>query len=156
MRLRIIALGTRLPGWMNEGYADYARRFPRNWPLELIELRPENRGAARSKGQVLAAEAARIESACGSQNLRVVLDETGALWSTAALAQQLAAWDGAGQRADFVIGSADGLAPEIKSRAAALWSLAAGTLPHGLVRVVLAEQLYRAVSLLHGHPYHRA
>jgi len=156
MRLRIIALGNRMPAWINEGYADYARRMPRDWPLDLLELRPENRGASRSMEQVLAAEAARIDTACGDGGLRIALDEKGASWTTEKLSQKLAGWDSEGRRADFLIGSADGLAPAIKARADAQWSLSAGTLPHALVRVILAEQLYRAVSLLRGHPYHRA
>jgi 23S rRNA (pseudouridine1915-N3)-methyltransferase len=156
MRLRIITMGTRLPDWVKAGYEDYARRLPRDWPLELIELRPEGRGASRSTEQILAAEAQRLEAQCGNDGIRVVLDEKGAPWTTALLAQKLAAWDGAGRRTDFLVGSADGLAATIKARADAVWSLSGGTLPHGLVRVVLAEQLYRAVSLLRGHPYHRA
>ncbi len=145
-----------MPDWVNEGYADYARRVPRDWPLELVELRPENRSASRSTEQTLAAEALRVEAACSEGGLRVVLDERGAAWTTEKLAKQLAAWDSEGRRADFLIGSADGLAPKLKTKADAMWSLSAGTLPHGLVRVILAEQLYRAVSLLRGHPYHRA
>lgn len=156
MRLRILALGTRMPAWVSEGYADYARRLPREWPLELVEIKPEGRSATRSLEQVLTLEAARVESQCAENALRVVLDEKGQAWSTQSLAQKLASWDAAGRAADFLIGSADGLAPSLKSSASATWALSAGTLPHGLVRVILAEQLYRAVSLLRGHPYHRA
>ncbi|CAG0989055.1 Ribosomal RNA large subunit methyltransferase H [Burkholderiales bacterium] len=156
MRLRILALGTRVPEWVQVGYADYARRMPRDWPLEVIEIKPENRSATRPIEQVLALEATRIEAQCAPGARRIVLDEKGQGWTSAVLAQKLATWDASGRAADFVIGSADGLAPAIKASADAAWSLSAGTLPHGLVRVILAEQLYRAVSLLRGHPYHRA
>lgn len=155
MRLRILALGTRMPAWVREGYEEYARRMPREWPLELVEIKPETRSATRSTAQTLQLEAAKIASKSISGAWRVVLDEKGEAWSTALLAQNLATWEAAGRTAEFLVGSADGLAPTLKAGAQAIWSLSAGTLPHGLVRVILAEQLYRAVSLRQGHPYHR-
>lgn len=155
MRMRIVALGTRLPDWMNQGFDDYARRMPREWPLELIEIKPETRSDSRDTAQILRAEALRIKRETEGAWLKVVLDEKGERASTESFARRLAAWDGEGKRAAFVIGSADGLAPEVKETAAWMFSLSALTLPHGLARVLLAEQLYRAVSLLRGHPYHR-
>lgn len=154
MKLRIVALGQRMPGWVDTGFDEYARRLPREFPLELIEIKPQPRERGRSVAQMLAAEATRIESAC--TGLRTVaLDEHGDAWSTRDFANRLREWRDAGTDIAFIIGSADGLADAVKSRAAAVVALSAMTLPHGLVRVVLAEQIYRAVSLLGGHPYHR-
>jgi 23S rRNA (pseudouridine1915-N3)-methyltransferase len=155
VRLRIVALGLRLPAWMNEGYEDYARRLPREWPLELVELRPEARNENSETERLLRVEASRIAPQIEGDWIKVVLDERGERVGTEAFAKKLAAWDSAGLRAAFVIGSADGLAAEVKQGADWLLSLSALTLPHGLARVLLAEQLYRAVSLLRGHPYHR-
>jgi 23S rRNA (pseudouridine1915-N3)-methyltransferase len=154
MVLRLIALGNRMPAWVGAGFDEYAKRMPRDSPLELIELKPEPRDRRRSVAQTLAAEAVRIRTAAGTARV-VALDERGALWTTRQLAQNLQQWRLAGGDVAFVIGSADGLDPELKRQAAARLSLSAMTLPHGLARVLLAEQLYRAASLLAGHPYHR-
>jgi len=143
-----------MPAWVDAGYDDYARRMPRELPLELIELKPEPRDRGKPVAQMLAAEAQRIRTASPGRT-RVALDERGAPWSTRMLADRLRTWQDAGDDVSFVIGSADGLDPSIKEEAAALFALSALTLPHGLVRIVLAEQLYRAVSLNAGHPYHR-
>ncbi|HEX6138260.1 MAG TPA: 23S rRNA (pseudouridine(1915)-N(3))-methyltransferase RlmH [Casimicrobiaceae bacterium] len=154
MRLRVVALGHRMPGWVDAGFDGYAQRLPRDWRLELVELKPEPRERGRSIEQMLAAEASRIASACAGFRA-VALDERGAAWSTRELASHLRGWQEARHDVAFVIGSADGLHADIKSHAAAVVALSAMTLPHGLVRVVLAEQIYRAASLLAGHPYHR-
>jgi len=154
MRLRIVALGHRMPGWVDAGVDDYRRRLGRESPLEVVELKPEPRDRGRPVHQVLAAEAQRIEAAAKGFSL-VALDERGAAWSTRQLADALALWRERAQDVAFVIGSADGLDPGLKDRAAHRVSLSAMTLPHGLVRIMLAEQLYRAASLLAGHPYHR-
>jgi 23S rRNA (pseudouridine1915-N3)-methyltransferase len=154
MKLRNVALVQRMPGWVDSGFDEYARRLPRELPLKLIEIKPQPRERGRSVAQMLAAEATRIESA--STGFRTVaLDEHGDAWSTREFANRLREWRNAGADVAFIIGSADGLADAVKSRAAALVALSAMTLPHGLARVVLAEQIYRAVSLLGGHPYHR-
>jgi len=154
MKVRIVALGHRMPAWVAAGVDDYAKRLPREWAFALTELRPEPRDRGKTVAHVLAAEAPRIEAACAGHRI-VVLDEHGMAWTTRQLATRLRQWQDAGDDIAFVIGSADGIAPELKSRAAALVALSAMTLPHGLVRVLLAEQLYRAHSLLTGHPYHR-
>jgi len=154
MKLRVIALGHRMPAWVDAGWDDYARRLPRDYALELIELKPEPRGRGKTVTAMLAAEALRIGSAARAASV-VALDERGKPWSTRMLADRIAGWRDEGSDAAFVIGSADGLADSVKQRAAALVSLSALTLPHGLVRVIVAEQIYRAVSLLGGHPYHR-
>ncbi|MFI4888399.1 MAG: 23S rRNA (pseudouridine(1915)-N(3))-methyltransferase RlmH [Burkholderiales bacterium] len=154
MKLRIVAPGHRMPGWVVAGFDEYARRVPREWTLELLELKPEPRERGRTATQMLAAEASRITAACTGFRI-VALDERGTPWTTRHFAAQLRDWQEGGFDIAFVVGSADGLHADIKSGAAAIVSLSAMTLPHGLVRVVLAEQIYRAASLLAGHPYHR-
>ena len=154
MRLRIVALGHRMPAWVSDGYADYAKRLPRDYPLELIELKPEPRDRGRSVDQMLAAEAVRVRAAC--EGFRTVaLDERGKAWSTRDLADRLVRWHDDATNVAFVIGSADGLDRDVKRDAADTVALSSLTLPHALVRVLLAEQLYRATSLISGHPYHR-
>jgi 23S rRNA (pseudouridine1915-N3)-methyltransferase len=154
MRIRVVALGHRMPAWIAAGWDDYARRLPREFALELVELKPEPRDRGKPVAQLLAAEVPRIDAACKGA-LVVALDERGAAWTTRTLADHLARWRDNAQDAAFVIGSVDGLDPDVRRRAAAVVALSALTLPHGLVRVLLAEQLYRAASLLSGHPYHR-
>jgi 23S rRNA (pseudouridine1915-N3)-methyltransferase len=154
MKLRVVALGQRMPAWVNAAWDEYARRMPRGVPLELRELRPEPRSSGKSVEHVLAAEAPRVAAACRDATT-VALDERGAGWTTRDLADRLARWRIDARDVAFVIGSADGLAASIKQSAHAVVSLSPLTLPHALVRVIVAEQLYRALSLLAGHPYHR-
>ena len=143
-----------MPDWVAAGYRDYASRLPRDWPLALVELKPEPRDRGRSVPQLLEAESRRLDAACAGSTV-VALDERGAPWTTRELASKLERWRESTGALSFVIGSADGLDDGFKRRAAARFSLSALTLPHALVRVVLAEQIYRAASLLAGHPYHR-
>lgn len=154
MRLRIVALGHRMPPWVEAGVSEYAKRLSRDHPLELIELRPEPRDRGKSVEQMLAAEALRLAAPCKGHAI-VALDECGEPWNTRTLADRLATWRDAATDVAFVIGSADGLDPGFKARASARIAVSAMTLPHGLVRVIIAEQIYRAASLLAGHPYHR-
>ena len=154
MKLRVVALGHRMPAWVAAGWDDYARRMPREFALELVELKPEPRDRGKTVAQMLAAEALRIAAACKDARV-VALDERGQPWTTRELADRLARWRDDARDVAFVIGSADGLAESVKRDAAAVVALSALTLPHGLVRVLVAEQLYRAASLLAGHPYHR-
>lgn len=153
VRLLIVAVGLRMPKWVAEGYAEFARRMPRR--LELIEIKPEPRSTHKSTAAVLAAEAARIEAALPKNCRRIVLDERGSDLSTAQLAQRLDAWRNLGEDVAFMIGGPDGLDGTIKQHAHESIRLSSLTLPHRLVRVILAEQLYRAQSLLRNHPYHR-
>ena len=143
-----------MPGWVAEGYADYAKRLPRDFALDLVELKPEPRDRGKSTGQILAAEAVRIRTACAGFRV-VALDERGKAWTTRELAARLARWRDEARDVAFVIGSADGLDASVARDADDVVSLSALTLPHALVRVVLAEQLYRATALNAGHPYHR-
>ncbi|MCC7327060.1 MAG: 23S rRNA (pseudouridine(1915)-N(3))-methyltransferase RlmH [Burkholderiales bacterium] len=154
MKLRIVALGHRMPAWVSAGYDDYARRMPREFAIELVELKPAARSGGKTMAQALAAEAVRIRSACSGCRM-LALDERGAAWTTRALAKRIGQWHAEGADIAFVIGSADGLDPSIKREALATIALSAMTLPHGLARVLLAEQLYRAVTVNSGHPYHR-
>lgn len=154
MNLRVVVLGHRMPDWVAAGWADYARRLPREFALELVELKPEPRTRGKTVAQLLAAEATRIAAACKGA-LVVALDERGRPWTTRVLAERLARWRDEARSVAFVVGSADGLADTVKAGATEVVSLSALTLPHALVRVLVAEQVYRAASLLSGHPYHR-
>ena len=154
MKIRVVALGHRMPEWIGAGWNDYARRLPREFALTLTELKPEARDRGKPIAQLLAAEALRIEAACKDAEV-VALDERGSPWTTRVLADHLGRWRDGARDVAFVIGSADGLDPGLKQRASAVLALSALTLPHGLARVLLAEQIYRAASLLSGHPYHR-
>jgi 23S rRNA (pseudouridine1915-N3)-methyltransferase len=155
MKLRLVALSHRMPAWVTAGFTEYAKRLPRDCALELRELKPAARDRGVAPQQLLASEAERIKSACDGYRV-IALDERGLPWTTVELASRLARHRDAGDALAFVIGSADGLHDSVKRSAAALVALSALTLPHGLVRVLLAEQLYRAFSLTAGHPYHRA
>jgi 23S rRNA (pseudouridine1915-N3)-methyltransferase len=154
LKIRIVALGGRMPAWVDAAFADYVKRMPRDYAVGLVEIKPAPRNEGRPVQQMLEVEAARIEQACANHRL-IACDERGRAWSTRALADALQQWHDGGDDIAFVIGSADGLAPRIRERADLQLSLSSFTLPHGLVRVMLAEQLYRAVSLVTGHPYHR-
>ena len=154
MHLSIVALGHRMPAWVDAGVAEYAKRLPREYSFRVIELKPAPRNRGLTVARMLDDEAERVDAACAGTTI-VALDERGAPWSTRELAARLEAWRTDGRDVSFVIGSADGLSPAFRKKANALVSLSAMTLPHGLVRVMLVEQLYRAASLAGGHPYHR-
>ena len=154
MKLRIIAVGHKMPDWVAEGYAEYAKRMPREATIELVELKPDKRAAGKSGEQVREAEAVRILEAAG-KDLLIALDEHGQQLTTLKLAEKFKGWLAGGRDVALVIGGADGLHLDVKQRADWLWSLTPLTLPHGMVRVLLAEQLYRAWSVINNHPYHR-
>jgi 23S rRNA (pseudouridine1915-N3)-methyltransferase len=156
MRLMIVAVGERMPGWVDDGVGDYRRRFPRKAALELIEVRPEKRAASRTVAQVLAAEAKRIEACLPEGCRRIALDERGRDVTTVALARLTRAWIDEGRDLAFLIGGPDGLDPALKARAEPVLRVSSLTLPHALVRIVVVEQLYRALSILDNRPYHRA
>jgi 23S rRNA (pseudouridine1915-N3)-methyltransferase len=156
MKILVVAVGGRMPGWIDEAFDEYAKRMPRGLKTELIEIRPEPRSSGKTAEQLLAAEAARIGRALPRRAFVVALDERGSEMTTPELARWLAARAQSGRDVAFLLGGADGLAPETKRGAQAMLRLSALTLPHGLARVLLAEQLYRAASILENHPYHRA
>jgi 23S rRNA (pseudouridine1915-N3)-methyltransferase len=155
MKLRILAIGHRMPAWIDAGVNEYIRRMPADAAVELIELKPEKRAAGASTARIQKIEAERIRAALPAQALLIALDELGRQLSTVEFAQYLARWIQDGASPCFIIGGADGLDPAVRENADLLLGLSRLTLPHGLARVMLAEQLYRAVSLLKGHPYHR-
>ena len=155
MKLYLIAVGHKMPDWISAGYEEFAKRMPRDFPLQLVELKPDKRNAARTPQQVMAEEAERILAAIPSDARVLALDERGANWTTMKLAENMKDWQRDGRDTVFIIGGTDGLDPSVKKRADQLLQLSAMTLPHGMVRVLLAEQLYRAVSILNNHPYHR-
>ena len=155
MRLLVVAVGTRLPDWMDAGFAEYAKRMPRELAIELIEIKPEPRTSGKPVDAMMAAEAKRIEAALPARCRRIILDERGDAPDTKALATRLEQWQGEGDDVAFLIGGPDGLDPQLKSSAHERIRLSSLTLPHGLARVVLAEAIYRAHSLQKGHPYHR-
>ena len=144
-----------MPAWIQEGYQEYARRMPPEIRMELVELKPEDRGAGRSTDKAKAAEGERLLAALPDGGTLLALDERGKAVSTQGLSVMLAGWMRDGSHPVFAIGGADGHSEAVKARADKLLSLSALTLPHGLVRVVLAEQVYRAWSILARHPYHR-
>lgn len=156
MKYWLVAVGQRMPAWVDAGYAEYAKRMPAATPLQLRELRAESRGAGLDTDSLLHREGQRIEEALPAQCLRVVLDERGRHMTTLQLAEAMQGWRQSGRDVAFVIGGADGLDPRIKKSADLLLRLSDLTLPHALVRVLLAEQIYRAHSVIAGHPYHRA
>lgn len=155
MRLLVVAVGERMPGWVDEAFADYARRMPRTARIELTEVRPEARKGTRTSQQCMAAEAERIGAAIPRGVRRIALDERGKDLTTNGLSAHLERWLAESLDVAFIIGGPDGLDPELKRSAEMLLRLSSLTLPHALVRVLLAEQLYRAVSILNHHPYHR-
>jgi 23S rRNA (pseudouridine1915-N3)-methyltransferase len=154
MKLRIIAVGHKMPAWVEQGCVEYLRRMPREAALELVELKPDKRAAGKGGEQVREAEGVRILEAVG-RDLLVALDEHGQQATTLKLAEKFKNWLAAGRDVALVIGGADGLHDNVKQRADWLWSLSPLTLPHGMVRVLLAEQMYRAWSVINHHPYHR-
>jgi len=155
MEFLITAVGTRMPNWVDEAFAEYQKRMPREARIRLLEIKPEKRDGGKTTQQVMGVEAERISTAVPKGAMLVALDERGKSFTSQALAQEMQKWLGAGRDIALIIGGADGLAQELKQRAELLWSLSPLTLPHGLVRVLLAEQLYRAHSILQNHPYHR-
>ena len=146
MRVTILSVGHKMPAWIQEGFHEYAKRMPPEVRVELVELKP---------GKTPAEEGKRMLAALPNSAKVIALDERGKSISTQALSAMLAGWMGDGSHPVFAIGGADGLADDVKRRADQVVSLSALTLPHQLVRVLLAEQLYRAWSILARHPYHR-
>lgn len=154
MRLLIVAVGHKMPDWVAAGFAEYAKRMPREARIELVEIKPEKRAGGKTDEQIKEAEKMRILAALPKDCERIALDERGETPTTLQLAETLKGWLGGGRDVAFLIGGADGLHEELRQPNRML-SLSRFTLPHGLARVVLAEQLYRAVSVIQHHPYHR-
>ncbi len=154
MKVFIVAVGQRMPDWAQTAYDDYAKRFPPDSRVELKTVKTEPRGS-KTLSTLLQAERGRIEGVLARGTRVVALDERGTTLTTVALAQQLKQWQLHGEDVAFVIGGPDGLDPEFKAQAAHRIRLSDMTLPHAMARVLLIEQLYRAWSVNHNHPYHR-
>jgi 23S rRNA (pseudouridine1915-N3)-methyltransferase len=155
MKIAIFAIGQRQPRWADEAVADFLGRFPPDYAVSLRELKPEPRDG-RPAERIRAAESERLRAALPAGAVRVALDERGRELTSAAFAAQLGRWRDGGESPAFMIGGPDGLSDELRRDANLLLRLSAMTLPHALARVVLVEQIYRAWSILAGHPYHRA
>jgi 23S rRNA (pseudouridine1915-N3)-methyltransferase len=156
MHIHLIAVGTRMPSWVTQGYEDYARRLPRECTLRLVEIPSGRRSQAQPTAQAVEEEGRRMLAAMPERSLVVALDVGGSAWDTPALAGRLQQWLLSGRDIVLLVGGPDGLSGDCLQRADLRWSLSALTLPHALVRVVLAEQLYRAWTIISGHPYHRS
>ncbi len=156
MKVRLLTVSHRQPSWVTDGCAEYERRLPREWGFQLVEVKPEARTSGATKERVQAAEGERLRAALPKGCRTIALDERGDAWTTVELARRLERWMQEGRDVAFVVGGADGLDPAFRAAAERSISLSALTLPHGLVRVLLVEQLWRAASILQGHPYHRS
>jgi len=155
MKFIIISVGTRLPAWADAAFNEFATRMPREATMQLIEIKAEPRASGKPAATLMALEAQRIEAALPARARIVVLDERGQDLTTRALAERMTHWRSLGDDVAFLIGGPDGLDAALKARGQESIRLSSLTLPHALARVMLAEQLYRAWSVLHNHPYHR-
>jgi 23S rRNA (pseudouridine1915-N3)-methyltransferase len=157
VQLIIAAVGHKMPAWIETGFTEYTKRMPPELRIVLKEIKPVERSGSKTAATAMALERERIEAALPAKNLRLIaLDERGRDLTSVGLSQQLMTWQQEGRDTAFLIGGADGLDPALKARAEGLIRISSMTLPHGIVRVMLAEQLYRAWSITQNHPYHRA
>jgi 23S rRNA (pseudouridine1915-N3)-methyltransferase len=155
MQIHLIAVGNRMPEWVTQGYEEFARRMPPECRLNLIEIPAAKRTKAADIKRLLAQEGERMLEALPKNVLVVALDLTGCRWDTEELAQQLDAWMHEGRDIALLLGGPEGLAPACREQAERSWSLSPLTFPHPLVRIIVAEQLYRATTILKHHPYHK-
>ncbi len=156
MRILLLAVGQKMPSWVEQGYREYAQRLPAEAKLELIEIAPGKRGKNADIKRIVEEEGQRIRAAIPKSAHIVVLDVKGKNYTTEKLAERLDHWMHGGQDVCLLVGGPEGLSEECRKLASETWSLSALTFPHPLVRVILAEQIYRAWSVLRNHPYHRA
>lgn len=156
MQIFLIAVGTKMPAWITQGYEEYVHRMPKSCRVILKEIAAEKRGKNSNIKAIQEKEATKIRQTIPSGSRVVALDVTGQSWSTEKLAKRLEDWMMGGQNIALMVGGPDGLTRELLSLADEKWSLSQLTFPHPLVRVVVAEQLYRAYSVTQNHPYHRA
>lgn len=155
MKLQLIAVGTKMPQWVTTAFDDYSSRFPKDMPLELIEIPAGKRTKNADIARILDKEGEQMLMSCGKGNRIVTLDIPGKCLTTEDLAAELEKWKTDGRDISLLIGGPEGLSPACKARAHQSWSLSPLTLPHPLVRVIVAESLYRAWSITANHPYHR-
>ncbi len=155
MRLTLYAVGNKMPAWITQGFNEYSRRFPRDLSFNLVEISPGKRGKNADINRILAKEGELILAAIPKGNRIVTLEVEGKAWTTLQLAQQLERWQLDGRDVALLVGGPEGLAPACIQASEQKWSLSPLTLPHPLVRVLIAESLYRAWSINNNHPYHR-
>jgi len=155
MQIHLIATGTRMPGWVTQGYEDYARRMPPECRLQLHEIAAGKRGKNADIARLTEQEGQRMLAAIPKNAQVIAMDVAGRAWTTEQLARQLSGWMQSGRDIALLVGGPEGLSTACRERGQPGWSLSPLTLPHPLVRIVLAEQLYRASSILKGHPYHK-
>jgi len=155
MRVRIIAVGTKMPSWVQDASQDYLKRFPREWQVEFVEIPLGHRGKGQDVAKAIAKEGESMLAAINPRERVIALDVKGKSWSTEQLSQQMQDWQMLGLNVALLVGGPDGLAQGCLDKADQKWSLSALTLPHPLVRVLLSEQLYRGWSILKNHPYHK-
>ncbi|GAB3727737.1 23S rRNA (pseudouridine(1915)-N(3))-methyltransferase RlmH [Luteimonas pelagia] len=156
MKARLVAVGERPPRWVADGFAEYSKRLSHWLPLDLVEVAPGVRGKGRDTARAMADEGSRVLAALQGDLHVVALDGRGRAWSSEQLSARLEHWRGQGRDLAFLVGGPEGHAPDVFARADECWSLGPATLPHMLVRLLVAEQLYRACAMLANHPYHRA
>lgn len=155
MRIRLLTITHKTPTWVKAGYEEYSKRMPKFCVLELVEIPAERRGDNIDGERLLRLEGEKMLAKIKPMHRVIALDLKGELWSTETLADEMEKWMQTGRNIDLLIGGPEGLAPACLDKAEVAWSLSPLTFPHFLVRVIVAEQLYRALSLLQKHPYHR-
>jgi len=155
MKIHLIAIGDKMPRWVQDGYGEYAGRMPPECRLQLVEISARHRGKNADIARITRDEGRAMLDAIPRDGRVIALEVKGRAWSTEDLARQLENWMASGQDVSLLVGGPEGLSTECRERADQQWSLSPLTLPHPLVRVVVAEQLYRAWSILRNHPYHR-
>ena len=156
MQVTVIAVGHRMPAWIENGFSEYARRMPPEWHFGIRELKPVERAGNKTAETIMASEAAKIRTAIPKNARIIALDEHGKDLTNVQMATHMKNWLQDGRDIVFIIGGADGLDATLKKQADMLVRLSSLTLPHGMVRILLTEQLYRASTILQNHPYHRS
>ena len=155
MRIKLIAVGTKMPKWITDGFTDYSKRLPKDFSLELVEIPMSPRGKNTDIAKAIRKEGDAMLDAIPANDRVIAMEVLGKEWSTEQLAEQSENWRMEGNNISLLVGGPDGLDPRCNARADRLWSLSKLTLPHPIVRVILAEQIYRAWTLMNNHPYHR-
>ena len=155
MKIRLIAVGSKMPGWVEEGWHEYARRLPGEMPLELVEIPLTTRSKNADVTRMIRQEGEAMLAKVQPGERIVTLEVQGRAWSTEQLARELERWRLEARNVNLMVGGPEGLAPEVCARSEQRWSLSALTLPHPLVRILVGEQIYRAWTVLSGHPYHK-
>lgn len=155
MSMQLIAVGKRMPGWVNPVFNEYNRRLPPDYRLDLIEVSSANRTRSHDEGAALQKEAGAIQKSLPVRAFIILLDERGKHYSSVGLAADLEKWRNTGRNICFIIGGANGVDKSLQKQADVIWSLSSLTFPHAMVRVILCEQIYRAWSINRNHPYHR-